>query len=242
MTKTVLLSSIKRCFLELKGVDDYYIKWHVEDSKLSFSAYVIAFGSSTVCQLSLPGVDLANLNVIIRNPKTFLNLLNIAEEELQLKFNKKHEYKLQIKDASFEQDYILCDPTVINVQTPIIDEPLSYDMMIELTTDFVNKYLKAKKANGSEVVSVSIKDRKATFELGDKYSNKSRFFIEEDGMFDMKKISFSSDVIEEIFQRNKDCTGRMFIHSDGLMKIYFKETIGLFTPEVTYFLIALDKL
>ena len=242
MTKSALLSSLKRCYLDLKGVDEYYIRWTVEKNKLNFLSAVTAFKTTTMCSIIIPGIEIKDLNVFVRNPKVLLNLLSIAEEELTLKFDKKFDYKLTIKDKSFEQDFILCDPTTVRVESPVVDEPLSYDMVIELTADFIDKYLKAKKANGSETITVEIKDRKATFELGDTYSNKTRFLVEEDGMFDMKKLAFSSDMIEEVLQRNKGCTGRMFIHGEGLMKIYFTEEIGIYKPEATYFLIALDQL
>lgn len=246
MTKSLITSGIRKTFLDLKGVENYYIFWNIEDHVLTLEAVVTVFKSTTYSKLIVKGIDMSDADVVIWQPERLLKLLSIAEDDLKLTINKKYDTKLVIKDNSFEQDFILCDPDIINKQEviPQMDEPLSYDFVLPLDEPFIDKFLKAKKANGSEIVTVGVKDRKARFELGDdnSYSNKSRFFIEDDGMFDMKELQFSSDVIQNILERNKGCKGTLFVDPGGLMKISFKEKIGSFEPEVNYFLIALDQL
>lgn len=246
MTKNLITSGIKKTFLDLKGVENYYIFFNIEEYILTLESAVTAFKSTTYSKLVVKGIDMSNADVVIWQPERLLKLLSIAEDDLKLTINKKYDTKLVIKDNSFEQDFILCDPDIINKNetVPQMEEPLSYDFVLPVDDNFIDKFLKAKKANGSEIVTVGVKDRKARFELGDdnSYSNKSRFFVEDEGMFDMKDMQFSSDVIQIILERNKGSKGTLFVDPDGLMKISFKEKIGSFEPEVTYFLIALDQL
>jgi hypothetical protein len=138
------------------------------------------------------------------------------------------------------QNFTLCDPLSIGISLPELDEPDSYDVVLELTDDFINRFIQAKKANGSELVSVEVINRKIRFQLGDNtdYSNKIAFTVEDEGIFDMEKVLFSSDIIEEIFIRNKGTKGRLFVSPDGLMKIVFDDR----EVESIYYIVALDKL
>jgi hypothetical protein len=110
------------------------------------------------------------------------------------------------------------------------------------TEELINKFFAAKKANNCEILSVEAKDRKMKFELGEdtSYGNKIKFSVETDGVFDVPKMLFSSDIVEEIFSRNKGLEGKMFVSQEGLMKLsYLDKDSG---AESKYFLIALDKI
>lgn len=244
MTKSIILSSIKKVFLDPKDVDNYYVFWKIEDNKLKLESVVVAYKSSTYCVLEAENFSMIDQEFIIRQPDKLIKLINISEDNVTLEIEKKYDHRLIIKDSSFEQEFILCDRSGIPVELPTIEEPLSYDFTLPIDATFIEKFLKVKKANGSETVSIEIKDRKARFEVGDNnsYSNKSKFFIEQDGMFDMDKILFSSDIIQIIFERNKSCEGSMQVFNEGLMKITFNEVIDEISTTATYFLIALDQL
>jgi hypothetical protein len=237
MNKSTLLPAIKKVFLDLKGADEYHIFWNLKNNKLILSSYVVAFGSTTVSTVCINELDMEDSFFIIREPKKLLNLLNIKEEELNMTIDKN---VIKIKDSNFTSTFILCDPDSVSQRVPDIDEPGQYDLMVKLNEGFSDRFLKAKKANNSEIFSVLIEKGILKYTVGDdnSYSNQISFTSNGIYLFDMSKLLFSSDIIEEIFERNKDAEGTMVIFADGLMKIEFEDS----KIKSKYYLIALDTL
>lgn len=235
--KEILVSSIKKGFLDLTGVDDYYIFWTVENGRLRLSSYVIAHKSSTLSKIEVENFYLPDSLAVVRDPNKLLKLLNISKDTLKVSIE---DNKMKLEDGNFDMEFVLADPNTIGVRVPEIEEPISYDINIDLTEDFVNRYIAAKSANNTEIVSVEVADRQAKFELGEAngYTNKIKFSVNLDGIFNMERLLFSSDVIEEILKRNKGTQGKLYVCEDGLMKIEYNDG----TIKSTYFLVALDKL
>lgn len=235
--KEILVSSIKKGFLDLTGVDDYYIFWLVENGTLKLSSYVIAHKSSTLSSIHVENFYLPDSLAVVRDPGKLLKLLNITSDSLSVSME---DNKMKLVDGNFDMEFVLADPNTIGVRVPDIEEPISYELTIDLTEDFVNRYISAKSANNTEIVSVEVADRQAKFELGEAngYTNKIKFSVSLDGIFNMERLLFSSDVIEEIFKRNKGTQGKLHVCEDGLMKIQYSDG----TIKSTYFLVALDKL
>lgn len=243
MNNNKLTDALKKVYFKFAGVEDYFIFWKCEDHILSLEATVKIFKSVLLSSIKLKEIDFQKSEFIIRNPEDLLSLLSIADEEVTLIYERQYDSKLTIKDSNYEQVFILCDPNTPGRKPErgiIEEEPLSYDFVLHIDDEFANKFIKAKKANKSEVVTLEVKDRKATFQLGEDngYTNKTRFFIEEDGMFDMEKISFSSDMIQSIFEKNKGMKGQLSVSDQGLMKIEYRTD----KVEIRYFLAALDEL
>jgi len=235
--KEILVSSIKKGFLDLTGVDDYYIFWSVKNNTLKLSSYVIAHKSSTLSLIDVENFYISDSMAVVRDPGKLLKLLNIGSERLNVSIT---DNKMKLEDGSFDMEFVLADPNTIGVKVPDIDEPESYELTIDLTEEFVGRYMAAKSANNTEIVSVEVDGKIAKFELGEAngYTNKIKFSVNLDQIADMERILFSSDVIEEILKRNKGTKGKMYVCEDGLMKIQYSDG----TIKSTYFLVALDKL
>ncbi len=246
LSKNILYTAIEKAFIEMKGVEDYYIFWNLEKSVLTLRSAVVAFKTTTIAEVILKGINIADSNFVIRDPKKLMNLLDIAENEIDVVIDdRKHGEKLIIKDKSFESQFTLCDARAVKVKPAVIEEPISYDFVLNIDPEFNEKYLKAKKANSqTTTVSVEVMDRKAKFELGDtdSYSNKIKFSVEEEGIFDMDKCFFSSDAINEIIKSNKKSKGRISVHEETLMKISYEDMLGSIPMKLNYFTLALDQL
>jgi hypothetical protein len=238
--KEVLTIGLKKTYLNLTGVDDYYIFWKVSKGDLNLSSIVSAHGTKTLSTTKIKSVLIDQSDFVLNNPDKLLKIINISGDDLKIKLPTKTNLKLSISDSVYDSEFTLCDPLSIGISLPELDEPDSYDVVLELTDDFINRFIQAKKANGSELVSVEVINRKIRFQLGDNtdYSNKIAFTVEDEGIFDMEKVLFSSDIIEEIFIRNKGTKGRLFVSPDGLMKIVFDDR----EVESIYYIVALDKL
>lgn len=247
MTKSIILNSVKKVFLDPKGVEDYYVFWTVNNNRLLLESVVTAFKSTTYSVFTLDHFEMDDLSFVVRQPDKLINLLNISDEEINLSIERKYDHRLIIKDTSFEHDFILCDPNDIPVVIPNMEEPEVYDLEQEIDVNFIDRFLKIKKANGSERVTIYVKDKQLIFELGDNnsYSNKSRFTIdkqEDDNLFDIPKLSFSSDILKVLLDRNKGCAGRMYLCAEGLIKIVFTEVQETVNTKMVYYLVALDEL
>jgi hypothetical protein len=238
--KEVLMTGLKKTYLNLSGVDDYYIFWKVSKGDMKLSSIVSAHGTKTLCSTKIKSVSIDQSEFVLNNPDKLLKILNISGEDLKIKLPTKTNLKLSISDKVYDSEFTLCDPLAIGISLPELEEPDSYDVVLELTDDFINRFIQAKKANGSELVSVEVVNRTIRFQLGDNtdYSNKISFAVEEQGIFDMEKVLFSSDILEEIFTRNKGNKGRLFVSPEGLMKLIFDGP----DTESIYYIVALDKL
>ena len=238
-SKEVIVSSIKKVFLNLKGVEDYYIFLNNKSNKIELSSYVIAHKSAVLSYCTIKKDTLSITDIIIRDPERLLKFLAITNENLKI---KQADNILLLEDGVYESEFVLCDPSAVPIKMPYIEEPISYDIQMVFTEELINKFFAAKKANNCEILSVEAKDRKMKFELGEdtSYGNKIKFSVETDGVFDVPKMLFSSDIVEEIFSRNKGLEGKMFVSQEGLMKLsYLDKDSG---AESKYFLIALDKI
>lgn len=246
MLKQLIKTALEKSFIEMKGVEDYFIFWDLNDGKLVLRSAVVAFKTTTISEISLRGIDIPQSNFVIRDPKGLLNLLDIASDDVQIRVDsQKYGEKLIIKDSSFESEYTLCDPRAVKIKPAVIEEPISYDFVLNVDTDFNEKFLKAKKANSQVgIVSVEVKDRITRFQLGnnDSYSNKIKFTVEQDGMFDMNQCFFSADALNEVIKENKKLSGKICVHEEQLMKLAYVEKIGSINMEINYFTLALDQL
>lgn len=248
MNKQILINAIDKAFIEMKDVQEYNIFWNLEDSVLTLRSAVTAFKTTTIAEIVLKGVDIRPSKFVIRDPAKLLNILDIAENDIEIEIDdQKYGERLLIKDKSFESQFTLSNSIYVKVKPAIVEEPISYDFVLPIDASFSEKYLKAKKANtAATVVSVEVKDRKARFELGDttSFSNKIRFFVEDDGIFDMNKCLFSADAIREVVNTNKKSRGRISVSDETLMKIsYDTEKMGDgVSMDISYFTLALDQL
>lgn len=240
MNKVELVSSLKKAFLDLKGIDDYYIfcKAQQESNLINMSSCHVAYNSTVFSDIKLFNNPLSTQEFVIRDPKRLLNILNIFDNELDFSIANNG---IKLKDKDFDSTFVLCDPSSINMSLPSIDEPESYDMKITFENGFIERFLKAKKANNSEIFTVSYLGDNVNFEIGDVnvFSNRIIFSSKNDVELkgiQMNNLSFSSNIIEEIIQRNSNINGYIEIFGGGLMKLFFSEG----NIQSKYFLVALD--
>ena len=169
-----------------------------------------------------------------------LKLIGITNHFLVLdvEMNKGIANKLLIADNEFNLEYTLAD-TMLTPSVPTINEP-NYAMVAELDEEFVARFLKAKKALGTEVFTVK-QGSEATMEfmLGgvEGYTNKINFNIKlKQSSVPGDPIKFPINEFGEILSANKQFTsGELSVSEDGLLKIEFTNEEGV---KVTYLLVG----
>jgi len=128
---------------------------------------------------------------------------------------------------------------MLTPSVPTINEP-NYAMVAELDEEFVARFLKAKKALGTEVFTVK-QGSEATMEfmLGgvEGYTNKINFSIKlKQSSVPGAPIKFPINEFGEILSANKQFTsGELSVSEDGLLKIEFTNEEGV---KVTYLLVG----
>jgi len=253
MNKQLILNSLHKTFLNLTGIapEDYYIFLTIKDNRMLVKSTNNAFNSLVISTVSIDNIKLPDASVVIREPDKLLKLLNLAEDDIEfLLASSKKDVKLHIKYGKCHDEYNLADPMVLSESIreqgdAYIEEPLSYDFSIPITTELVDNFSKRKKALSTEIATLEVKDRMIKFQLGDisTYSNKSSFLVEiPDGMFDIPIMLFSADTMLSIFDRNKGMNGKIQLDPDGFMKISYEHKIDNSIQKADYFLLPLDQI
>jgi hypothetical protein len=128
---------------------------------------------------------------------------------------------------------------------PEIDEP-HYEMVAELSKEFISKFLKAKKALDTNVFTVEqgydIEEKPALkFTLGglEKYTNKINFTLPtQTSTIPGNTIKFPLNEFSEVLAANKEFkTGTLNVSEEGLIKISFENEEGVKT---SYLLVGIE--
>ena len=148
-------------------------------------------------------------------------------------------YAMKIQEGSTTMTFMLADTSVIPAVPTINAEP-EYQVTIDIDDEFVNKFIKAKNAL-PESENFGIKCDGSNAEVIINYStiNNNRITFNEtiEGGKDMSVICFSSTLLKEILQSNKDYKhGELSVSEAGLAKVSFTLPNGT----ATYYLVQLQ--
>jgi hypothetical protein len=114
--------------------------------------------------LSAPNIEIKDCEFGIYNTSQLLKLIGITNHILTLDINNN---KLLIADNEFDLEYSLADIS-LTPEVPSINEP-EYNMVADIDTEFVAKFLKAKKAR-----EINRQDKKKIEEILKKVMKKNR--------------------------------------------------------------------
>ena len=207
------------------------VRWLTKEDKLSISfvsenkdiAGDLICNTSPVEDSEIAIFDTAQLN----------RLISVTNGELLLTLEKQHKVfsKLHIQDMSFNVAYSLADSLLVPKRGEIIF-PTEYDVIMDLTPEIVNSFIKAKSAltDISDVLISTQEDSdKGTvveFAFGDlnDFSNKIKYIVDEN--IEIKKqikLPFNSDSFKNILVSNKDLeNGTLSLTEEGFMKLEFQ--------------------
>ena len=230
MDKLHLVSTLEKYYLN--GIVEK-IKLQVKDKNITIK--FVAPNKDLVGYVSASEFDLEDIEVGVYDTSQLLKLINITNHFLTLEIVKQHNIptKLLIADNEYNLDYILADTTMIP-NAPTVTEP-EYAIDANIDIEFINKFIKAKKAIDTEIVSVDANyDENNTkvvrFTLGgnEGYNNKIQFNIpaKYEGIHP-QQLQFNVSYIREILDNNKDLTsGKLRISGEGLMRLDFTSEKG----------------
>ena len=154
--------------------------------------------------------------------------MSILDKEVLFEVNQENKTPIQfiIGDTNVDVKFNLADPQVIpNVPTINLTEG---DIEIELDTEFISKFIKARDAINEEVFYVSTQEgfveKEVQFTIGNTTSNSVSFVHRiKKGNGEIKNIPFNALLVKEILRHNKQFEfGILKINPKGLMTFEFK--------------------
>ena len=239
---------MKKLFLE-DVIEKYYLGGLVERVKIqvtdkTLTTKFISAQKNLVGVLEAPGITLPDCEFGVYDTSQLLKLIGITDHFLTLdvEANKGIANKLLIADNEYNLEYALAD-TMLTPSVPSIDEP-TYHMVADVNEEFIAKFLKAKKALGTDVFiveqGIDHEEKQAMkFTLGgvDKHTNKVNFtLLTTLSSVPGVQLKFPIEEFGEILAANKEiATGILSVSEDGLLKIEFTNEEGV---KVTYLLVG----
>ena len=230
-------------------IEKYHLGGLVERVKIqitdkTLTTKFISTQKNLVGVLEAPEITLPDCEFGVYDTSQLLKLIGITDHFLTLdvEVNKGIANKLLIADNEYNLEYALAD-TMLTPTVPSIDEP-TYHMVADVNAEFIAKFLKAKKALGTDVFIVEQskdhEDKDAMkFTLGgiEKHTNKVNFTLQtSQSTIPGAQIKFPIEEFGEILAANKEiATGVLSVSEDGLLKIEFTNEEGV---KVTYLLVG----
>ena len=230
-------------------IEKYYLGGLVERVKIqitdkTLTTKFISAQKNLVGVLEAPGITLPDCEFGVYDTSQLLKLIGITDHFLTLdvEVNRGIANKLLIADNEYNLEYALAD-TMLTPSVPSIDEP-TYQMVADVNTEFIAKFLKAKKALGTDVFiveqGIDHEEKQAMkFTLGgvDKHTNKVNFTLPTTlSSVPGVQLKFPIEEFGEILAANKEiATGVLSVSEDGLLKIEFTNEEEV---KVTYLLVG----
>ena len=214
------------------------VKWVAKDGKLETE--FITDDQNVIGNVKTD-LDLGNHELGVYATPQLVKMLSAVGDDLDVIVNAvdKTAVSMKIKDKDINMTFMLADLSVIR-QVPDLKNTPDWNITIELTNDFINKFIKAKNAlPESENFGVSCSD--GVVDMIINYStintNRIKFNVNSDKSNDMPVTCFSSSLFKEILQANKNFeSAELNVSSAGLARVVFKLSNG----EATYYLVQLQ--
>ena len=209
------------------------VRWETKENKLSisFTSENKDIAGDLMCENS----PVEDSEITIFDTSQLNKLISVTNGELLLTLEKEHKIfsKLHIQDNSFNVAYSLADSLLVP-KRGTINFPTEYDVIIELTPEIVNNFIKAKSAltdiNDVMISTEEDPDRGIVvqFAFGDlnNFSNKIKYIVDENIEVTLGKdlkLPFNSDSFKNILAANKDLeSGKLSLTEEGFMKLEFQ--------------------
>ena len=221
MKKSNLLNFISR--YHLAGATTS-VKWEAADENV---ACTFITDDQNVVGTITTKMDLGNTELGVFATPQLVKMLTAVGDDIDVKVHdvSQKSVSLGISDGDVNMTFMLADLSVIR-QVPKIKQLPAFNVAINITNDFISKFVKAKNAlPESENFGIQCKADEVNFIMN--YSsinnNRIKFNVDAVDMSDMDIVCFSSTLFKEILMANKDMkTGKFEVSSQGLAKVTFE--------------------
>ena len=228
----------------VRFINKYYLSGTVNSVILNskagkLSARFISSDKTLLGELEMDKWQFEDSEVGIYSTEQLLKLLSVLDEDINVTINKAGDKSIALKvsDASSSVNYMLSDTSIIS-KPPQLKSVPNFELKIDVTPNFMNKFISGKSALAETDNFTVITDGSETkLVIGYASINTNRVIIPvtttESSNID--NVSFNANIFKEVLTANKECeSATLEVSSEGLSKITFR--VDDFS--VTYWLVA----
>jgi len=232
-------------FIELYNLNGNIERVKIESDGDDIKCGIVADDRTMAGSVKYKGIKIEKGEYGIHDTAQFKKMLGILDEEIEIAVNKLEDGRANsftVSDNKTDSIIVLADLSVIP-KVPKITNTGNFDLEIELTEDFIERFVKSKNAL-PDVIAFTLglnKKDKVELVIGDgDNSNRVKLEVTPVSGKDKpeKEVSFNANYFKEILLRNRGATGAFLkINTAGLGTVQFK------TPEyeANYYLVKINK-
>ncbi len=224
VSKSTLSSVISKYYLN--GLNNQ-VKWRIKNNKLT----IYAGDNGRLCKIVHNNFNLEDAELGVFDTHKLNKLISITNGELNITLEKiKSVYtKMHIADLNFDLTYSLADILILGKNT-YFEDPDSFEIEIELTSEDITHLIKAKSAltdvNNMLITTTTDFDGDNVCEIifGDNtgFSTKITYQLRGNITKSDIQIPFDSDIFKDILNANKDMeSSTLKISEIGVLKLNF---------------------
>jgi ribosome maturation factor RimP len=228
----------------VRFINKYYLNGTVNSVILNsnsnkLSARFISGDKTLLGELEMDKWQFEDSEVGIYNTEQLLKLLSVLDEDVNVSISKAGDKSIALKvtDAFSSVNYMLSDISIIN-KPPQLKEVPEFEVKIDVTPQFVNKFIAGKGAlaeTDNFTVLTDGSNTKLVIGYAAINTNRVTLPVTTSKSNDIDNVSFNANIFKEVLTANKECeSATLEVSSEGLAKIVFK--VDDFS--VTYWLVA----
>jgi len=229
-------------------ISKYYLNGTVNSVVLNsksnsqqLSARFVSGDKSLLGELVMDKWSFEDSDIGIYNTEQLVKLLSVVDEDINLSLTKAGDKSiaLKISDSASSVNYMLTDTSVIN-EPPTLKSIPEFELSIDVTPQFINKFIAGKGALGETDNFTIINDGgniKAVIGHSSVNTNRVTIPVTTTKVSDIDNVTFNANIFKEVLSANKECeSATLEVSSEGLSRITFK--IDDYTS--TYHLVAVQ--
>ena len=205
------------------------------------TARFISGDKSLLGELTMDKWSFEDSDIGIYNTEQLTKLLDVVDDDINITLTKSGDKSIALKvsDSSSSVNYMLTDTSVIN-EPPTLKSIPEFELNIDVTPQFINKFIAGKGALGeTDNFTVITDGSNVKVVIGHSSVNTNRVTIPvtTTKVGDIDNVSFNANIFKEVLSANKECeSATLEVSSEGLSRITFK--IDDYTS--TYHLVAVQ--
>ena len=216
----------------VRFINKYYLNGTVNSVILNsnsnkLSARCISGDKTLLGELEMDKWQFEDSEVGIYNTEQLLKLLSVLDEDVNVSISKAGDKSIALKvtDAFSSVNYMLSDVSIIN-KPPQLKEVPEFEVKIDVTPQFVNKFIAGKGAlaeTDNFTVLTDGSNTKLVIGYAAINTNRVTLPVTTSQSSNIDNVSFNANIFKEVLTANKECeSATLEVSSEGLAKIVFK--------------------
>ncbi len=232
----------------VRFISKYYLNGIVNSVVLNsksnsqeLSARFVSGDKSLLGELTMDKWDFEDSDIGIYNTEQLIKLLSVVDEDINLSLTKSGDKSIALKvsDSTSSVNYMLTDTSIIN-EPPTLKSIPEFELNIDVTPQFINKFIAGKGALGETdnfTIITNGDNVKVVIGYSSVNTNRVTIPVTTTKASDIDNVSFNANIFKEVLSANKECeSATLEVSSEGLSRITFK--VDDYTS--TYYLVAVQ--